>query len=261
MKKNALNVAGVSALAGLTVAATVALPAIAAPAADQAAPDAGQPQVQPAQGALATSQVVKAPAVGTFSYDQTAVSSTAEILKMQGAGAVLCGAQGAGSAANAVAGTIKVSGAVDEEFCAALCDLVAEEPVNRLMTCSCGGNPAGGRAIVTADVKGVPVEYLLAQAGAQAGANTLTFVASDGSQVSVPLGYAIGRHAVIGSELNGEDVLGALGATNQLWMAKTPANYFLRDVVEIVVSCEDEVPVVAAAGQNSPNAGILAAAQ
>ena len=203
-----------------------------------------------------------AAAVGTFSYDQTTVSSTADILKLQGASDVLCGAKDARCAADA--GCVVVRGDVAQEFVADLGELVAEEPQSRLMTCSCGGNPAGGRAIVTADVKGVPVEYLLTQAGASASANTLTFVSADGSQVSVPLGYAVGRHAVIGCELNGEDLYGALGGSNQLWMAKTPANYFLKDVVEIVVSTEENVPEVPGAHAerpNSPNAGILTGSQ
>lgn len=37
------------------------------------------------------------------------------------------------------------------------------------MTCTCGGNPAGGRAIVTANVKGIPIESILERAGVQPG--------------------------------------------------------------------------------------------
>ena len=254
----------VSALAGLTVAAAVAAPvagmAVEAPSGESMS--GSVPQGQEATTTLATSSLVKAPAVGTFSYDQTTVSSSTDILKLQSAGDVLCGAKDARCAA--CAGTIRVTGDVQQEYVADLGELVAEEPESRLMTCSCGGNPAGGRAIVTADVKGVPVEQLLAKAGASRNANTLTFVAADGSEVSVPLGYAVGRHAVIGCELNGEDLYGAMGNTNQLWMAKTPANYFLKDVVEIVVSTEDEVPAAPgsdAERPNSPNAGILTGLQ
>ena len=55
-----------------------------------------------------------------------------------------------------------------------------------------------------------------------------------------------------------------MGGSNQLWMTRTPANYFVRDVVEIVVSAEDEAP--AGPGEadehpNSPNAGVLTGAQ
>ena len=47
-------------------------------------------------------------------------------------------------------------------------------------------------------------------------------------------------------------------------MTKTPANYFVRDVVEIVVSAEDEAPAVPGEADehpNSPNAGVLTGAQ
>ena len=89
-------------------------------------------------------------------------------------------------------------------------------------------------------------------------------MAADGTETMLPLGYVIGRHAVISYEINEEDLSASVGGNNQLWMTRTPANYFVRDVVEIVVSAEDEAP--AAPGEadehpNSPNAGVLAGAQ
>ena len=258
----------VATLAGLTMAATVAAP-LAGVASENPAPSNpadSQPAGLEAQAAttLAAPTMVKAKAVGTFAYDQTSVSPKADLVRFQGASSVLCGAADAVSQVAARDWEITVSGAVVDQFTATVGELVGEEPVNQLMTCSCGGNPAGGRAIVTADVKGVPVEYLLAKAGAVPEANTLTFVGADGTSVSVPLGYAIGRHAVLSCEVNGEDLGASMGGANQLWMAKTPANYFVRDVVEIVVSVEDEVPAAPGTGvehPNSPNAGILTGAQ
>lgn len=258
----------VATLTGLTMAAGIALPLTGVAAENPAAPEPagsdGASLPAPVSETLATSTMVKAKAVGTFAYDQTSVSPKDDLLRFQGASSVLCGAADAASRVTYQDWEISVSGAVAEEFTATLGELVGEEPVNQLMTCSCGGNPAGGRAIVTADVKGVPVEYLLTRAGAAADANTVTFIAADGTSVSVPLGYAIGRHAMLGCEANGEELDAMLGGANQLWMAKTPANYFVRDVVEIVVSVEDEVPAVPGEGveyPNSPNAGILTGAQ
>ena len=83
---------------------------------------------------------------------------------------------------------------------------------------------------------GIPVEHLLAKAGAAPGANAVTFVSADGTQQTFPLGYVVGRHAVLSYEINDEDLSASVGGSNQLWMTKTPANYFVRDVVEIVVS-------------------------
>ena len=82
--------------------------------------------------------------------------------------------------------------------------------------------------------------------------------------MTLPLAYVIGRHAVLSYEINDEDLSASVGGNNQLWMTKTPANYFVRDVVEIVVSTEAEAPEapgVADEHPNSPNAGVLAGTQ
>ena len=132
------------------------------------------------------------------------------------------------------------------------------------MTCTCGGNPAGGRAIVTANVKGIPVESILERAGVQPAAKAVTFGSADGTETMLPLGYVIGRHGVLSYEINEEALTASVGGSNQLWMTRTPANYFVRDVVEVVVSAEDEAPAVPGEGDehpNSPNAGVLAGAQ
>lgn len=256
----------VSTLAGLGVVTSMA-----APMAAVAVEEAQAPEALPTTGAtahadvaLAQSQLVEVPATGVFAYDQTAVSSKADLARLGTAARVLCGARDATSYADPLAWEITVSGDVRSEFTATIEDLAGERSVNQLMTCSCGGNPAGGRAIATADVKGIPVEHLLARAGASADATTVTFVGADGTRVSMPLGYAIGHHAVLSCELNGEDLAASVGGSNQLWLAKTPANYFVRDVVEIIVSTDDEVDIPPAPGSqdehpNSPNVGILAA--
>lgn len=93
----------------------------------------------------------------------------------------------------------------------------------------------------------------------------MTFVSADGTETMLPLGYVIGRHGVLSYEINEEALTASVGGSNQLWMTRTPANYFVRDVVEIVVSAEDEAPAGARARgdehPNSPNAGVLAGAQ
>lgn len=256
-------------LAGLGMAASMAtasLGAVAAEAPDTAGANGpGMPDAQERAGQTqVANRLVEVPATGTFAYDQRTITPNEDIRKIQGSSAVLCGAREASSYADPLAWEISVSGDVESAFSASVEDLVGEESVNQLMTCSCGGNPANGRAIVTAGVKGIPVEYLLARAGAAPTANTVTFVGADGTRVAMPLGYAIGRHAVLSCEINGEDLAQSVGGANQLWMAKTPGNYFVRDVVEIIVTTEDEADVPAAPGAedeypNSPNVGVLAA--
>ena len=83
-------------------------------------------------------------------------------------------------------------------------------------------------------------------------------------ETMLPLGYVIGRHGVLSYEINEEALTASVGGSNQLWMTRTPANYFVRDVVEIVVSAEDEAPAVPGEADehpNSPNAGVLTGAQ
>ena len=78
----------------------------------------------------------------------------------------------------------------------------------------------------------------------------------------MPLGYVVGRHGVISYEINDEDLSASVGGNNQLWMTRTPANYFIRDIVEIRITSEANPP--ANPGEemdfpNSPNVGILKA--
>lgn len=257
--------AAVGALASLTVVASMAAtPALAAQPVDAGGIGAGDACEVTGEGTVAAS-MVKAQAEGVFSYSQDVVTPNSVIRELfQKAVRVICGSQIPLAVENPLDWQISVSGAVDEAYTATIDELAGEESVQQKMTCTCGGNPTGGRAIVTADVKGVPVEAMLARAGVQSEANAVTFVAADGTKTTLPLGYVIGRHAVISYEINDEDLSASVGGNNQLWMTRTPANYFVRDVVEIVVSCEDELP--AAPGEadehpNSPNAGVLVGIQ
>ncbi|WP_281654376.1 molybdopterin-dependent oxidoreductase [Eggerthella sinensis] len=260
--------ATLSALAGFTMVASMAATPVVAlagePAADGAAAAGGTEA--PAQGtAVESSQVMPADVEGTFAYDQTTLTSN-DVIKtfFQRVSQAICGATVPLVADNPLGWQLSVTGDVESAFTASVGDLANEESVNKVMTCTCGGNPAGGRAIITADVKGIPVEHLLSRAGVSAEANAVTFVSSDGTQQTFPLGYVVGRHAVLSYEINDEDLSASVGGNNQLWMTKTPANYFVRDVVEIVVSTEAEAPEapgVADEHPNSPNAGVLAGTQ
>lgn len=210
------------------------------------------------------SPVVKADAAqGTFSWTQDAVTPNAVIAStFRPAVATLCNSTVGLTQTNPLEWKISVGGDVENAFTATVDELAAADSVSQTMTCSCGSNPADGRAIVSADVKGIPVTYLIEQARPASGANTVTFVCSDGTEQAFPLGYVIGRHAVISYEVNDEDLSASVGGNNQLWMTRTPANYFVRDVVEIRVSTEAQPPANPGEGMeypNSPNVGILAA--
>ena len=144
---------------------------------------------------------------GEFSWDQATVTPNWRIASLfRNAVANLCGSVADFSADNPLGWKLRVTGDVRNEFTATVDDMASEESVEDLMSCTCGSNPADGAAIVTADVKGIPVTYLLERADANDGANTITFVSSDGFEQAMPLGYVIGRHGVISYEINGEDL-------------------------------------------------------
>lgn len=74
--------------------------------------------------------------------------------------------------------------------------------------------------------------------------NTATFTASDGTQVAFPLDFLIERGAVIADKVNGEDISLVMGCSNQLWIPGFPAKYFIRDIVDITFTNEDEPPAL-----------------
>lgn len=263
-----LLVGGLSASLALGAAGMLA-PALADEAAgpiEGGAPAAqAEANAQVVQAAGAGAVVEADATAGAFAYDQTTITPTEQIATtFRGATATLCQATEDFAQVNPLAWQITVSGAVDEAFTADVGELSGESAVSQVMTCTCGGNPADGRAIITADVKGIPVSYLLDRAQAQAGVNTLVFVASDGCEVALPLGWVVAHHAVVSYQINGEDLSASVGGNNQLWMAGASANYFVRDIVEIRVEARPEAEVPAEPGvgmdyPNSPNAGVLSA--
>ena len=214
------------ALGGAASALAADVPNAAEPTGDVAGMQAEATQT------LAT-VVVKADALeGTFAWDQATNTPNATIAStFRGATAALCSATTDFAEVNPLEWQISVTGDVDNAFTA------------------------------TADVKGIPVTYLIERANPADGANTVTFVCSDGTEQAFPLGYVIGRHAVISYEVNGEDLSASVGGNNQLWMTATPANYFVRDVVEVRITKEDVPPANPgedAEHPNSPNVGMTA---
>ena len=199
--------------------------------------------------------------MGTFGFDQGSATPNSQIATtFRGATTALCSATDDFAQVNPLEWKLSVTGDVTDAFTAPVDELANASAVKQTITCTCGGNPADGRAIITADVKGIPVTYLLDRARAQAGVNTLTFVASDGTEIAMPLSYAVAHHAIISYEINGEDLSASVGGNNQLWLTGTSANYFLRDIVEVRVTAEEQPPAEPGEGMdypNSPNVGIV----
>ncbi|MBQ3106365.1 MAG: hypothetical protein IJC51_02665 [Eggerthellaceae bacterium] len=73
-------------------------------------------------------------------------------------------------------------------------------------------------------------------------ANTVTFTCADGRVEKFSLEFLIERGAIIADKVNGDDISMVMGSANQLWVPGLPAKYFLRDIVKIEFTEEDEVP-------------------
>ena len=106
------------------------------------------PQAEVGENAAVAGAVKVARAEGVFSYDQEAVTPNETIRTMfQKAVRVVCGAGIALASENPLDWQLTVSGAVNDAYTASVGDLAGDESVQQKMTCTCGGNPAGGRAI------------------------------------------------------------------------------------------------------------------
>lgn len=252
-------------IAAASLMAGQVAPAIAAePAADVATSAGSEQGTFASENTVASEYYVKADASeGVFSWTQGEITPNEVIRNVFAKAAnALCNAQTDFIADNPLQWKISVSGDVQNAYTATVDEIAEEQEVSQTMTCTCGGNPSDGAATITADVKGLPVSYLVQRAAANADVNTITFVASDGTEVAMPLAYAVGHHGVISYEINDEDLSASVGGNNQLWLAGTSANYFVRDIVEIRVTHEDRVPAAPGEGMeypNSPNAGIQSA--
>ena len=247
-----------------TVAVTSLLLAGTAPIATAVAEEEtyeGVEQNQAQAGERASVYVQADAAEGTFEWNQTTITPNEVIRKVfRNAVHALCGTTIDFAEDNPLQWKLTVSGDVDKAFTASVDELAQEQAVRKVMTCSCGGNPSDGKAIITADVKGIPLTHLIGRAAAHSDVNTVTFISADGTEVAMPLAYVRGHHGVISYEINGEDLSASVGGNNQLWLAGTPANFFVRDIVEIRVTKEEVIPENPGEEKehpNSPNVGLL----
>lgn len=261
-------------IAGLVAGGALAM--TAAPAAQLALADEGGALAgrdgsvallaQPAASAIVSEQLHQTiqNVQGTFSWNQEATVDNETLAKSlyQGA-AYLCGGQGAQAAAGEGAQAvdikaIKVTGDVGNAFTASVEDFAKKAPAQKVMGCTCAGNPADGRASANADVAGFKLAALVEESRPADGANTITFTSADGYQAALPLSYVMQRYSLIVTAVNGDPAASAIGCSNQLWLGSTAARSFVRDVVEISITKEAEPPAAPGAGSraNTPNVGV-----
>lgn len=95
--------------------------------------------------------------------------------------------------------------------------------------------------------------------------NVVTFTCADGRTEKFSLDFLIERGAILADKVNGDDISMVMGGANQLWVPGLPAKYFLRDIVKIDFTEEDEAPQLPAFEDdghdytNRPNVGAHAA--
>ena len=135
MSKNCKRInATVGVLTTLAMGASMMAGPMAALASGQADQGA-EPQSAPEAKGSATvhSGLVKTAAIGTFSFDQTYVSPTADVARLQGVAQVACGGANASSQVRSADWQLTVSGDVDNAFCATVGELVEDESTPQLM--------------------------------------------------------------------------------------------------------------------------------
>lgn len=226
--------------------------------------DAIEPATTVEDYANSTSIVKVDEVQGVFYYTQDEVTPTDRVARAMNDGAdYLCGSDFQGAQGESVEDwTVSVKGAVANEFSATLGELEETGRFEVLMGCSCAGNPADGMSSVNADVTGITIASIMAAADVDPAANTVVFTSADGYAVALPLNYVAQRPSLLVYAINGVEVPGAIGGTNQLWLGSTSARYFVRNVATITFEARTQAPPVpgsAAAGDayaNVPNISV-----
>lgn len=235
------------------------------------APEAPESEGVEAVVAQAAARVTSPQVVGTFSATQTELTPLDQVVRTFGNGSYnLCSdvlrteSAVAAPVADVMDWTISITGDVANPYAITMQEVADKGNASSIMGCTCAGNPAAGVATINAEVTGPSIAALVDEAAPAADANALTFVAADGSEVSVPLWYVYTRPALVAYQIDGEPLVDTLGAANQVWIGSTSANHFVRDIVEIRVEALDEEPAMPGDGieyANVPNASVFSAVE
>lgn len=174
---------------------------------------------------------------GSFAFNQDEVSPADDVFNLFGT--VMTGL--CAKPAYALEGTsthyVNVGGHIKKAFTVDLQKMQEEENVGeKLLVCGC----ASSAAVAQARVKGVPMADILEMAGNLDDVNTVTVRGADGYGLPLPLSYVLEKEAMIVYQVNGQE----LPTGTQLWIPETVAKYFIRNVAEIELTNEAELPEV-----------------
>ena len=169
---------------------------------------------------------------GEFTFDQDVVTPADEVFSLFGSVVTgLCAkpdfALGEGST------LVNVGGDFIESYTVDLKEKVSQV---RTLLCSC----ATAAATVNANITGVLLKDVLELAKLDERVNTIAVKGADGYTAKLPLRYALDKDAMFVYQVGGKDV----PSGNQFWVPETVAKYFTRNVMEIELTAEAEVPAV-----------------
>ena len=136
---------------------------------------------------------------------------------------------------------VNIKGTIRKAYSLPLDQIKSKSGTQQLLKCSC----AGGKALATAQVTGVPVSSILEMADLEEGTNTITFKSADGYGILMPLQYVMDKDAMLVYKIGETELDDTNGGFLQVWMPDTVAKYFTRQVTEIELSRSETLPEVA----------------
>lgn len=135
---------------------------------------------------------------------------------------------------------VNIKGCVKKSYTLSLKQIKEREAQETIMKCSC----SSGMAIANTLIKGIRVSDILEAAELEEEANTITFRASDGYGLAMPLQYVLDKEALLVCKIGDTELTAEKGGQLQVWIPDTVAKYFTRQVVEIDVTAEEEAPAL-----------------
>ncbi len=139
--------------------------------------------------------------------------------------------------------TISLSGLVNKEVTYTISDLLEQAPVEtRTVTMQCTYNPTGGPYIANAQITGVPLDWLIEQAGGlKDDAYGMYTISSDGNMNSMLVENLQGKDAMVVFQIDGQTLSWEQGFPAMLWVGGTGAPINCKELSDInFVDSSDE---------------------
>lgn len=138
--------------------------------------------------------------------------------------------------------TITVSGEVNQEVTYTLSELIATAPVEtRAITMQCTYNPTGGPYVANAVVTGIPLQWMIEQAGGTTDAAYGMYASSaDGNANSMLVENIADKDALLVYEIDGEPLTWDQGFPCMLWVGGTGAPVNTKELSDLVFVDEND---------------------